>query len=308
MADAVMERIATGFGVYCLMPREDYDKMPGRNSSLLKLLATRTPAHAWNAYLAPKRLPGKSSAAFRVGSLLHQLLLEPKVLEGVQICSSGPTTKIYKEAEAAAKKAGVEFAQEDEYQLAAAMADAVLAHPTLAPYFEPTPQNLALNELTLQWPDPHGPELCKARLDAVRVTDEGILCLDLKTTQDAGPVEFGKSAANFLYTLQGAFYADGMFYCAEALEKALKLPAGQLQGKPVTFEFVAVEKEKPHLVARYQLTAEQASMGRQLYRRALSIITEASAANTWAGYSTEPQPLTMPTWAINQHESYLSLF
>lgn len=289
--------------VYSLLPREQYDALQGRNSSLLKLLASKTPAHAWNTFLSPK-VEQKVTAALRRGILLHQCLLEPDLWAKCRICTSGPTTKAFAEMTAKAEREGAICAVEDEYEDVQRMAAAVLQHPALGALFAPTPENVALNELTLQWADPEGDEICKARLDAVRITDEGICCLDLKSTVDASPIEFGKSAANFFYHLQGAFYADGLYYCAKPLEKLLKLPEGTLEGRPVIFEYVAIEKESC-LVARYRLTAEQAALGRELYRSGMQLVSEATRADRWVGYDERPLPLTMPAWAMTQHENLI---
>lgn len=293
--------------VYSLMPRDGYDAIKANNSSLLKVLASRTAAHAWNTFLNPASPKQKDPKHLRLGIYAHVRLLETPLWETARVTGLGATTKAYAEEAKKAEKDGVLLIQEDEYDLINAMAASVLKHPVLAPYFEPTEANLALNELTLTWNDQTTGQPCKARLDAVRISDEGeILCLDLKTTVDASPIEFGKSAANYLYTLQGAFYADGLYYCAKPLEALLSLPEGTLQGRPVTFEFVAIEKEAPHLVARYRLTAEQAAMGRDLYREALRVISEASESGQWAGYSNDPQPLQIPGWAVTQHENLLA--
>ena len=293
--------------VFSGYPRADYDQLKGWNSSLLKVALSKTPAHAYNAFLAPDRGPSKDSAAFRIGTLVHEALLEPEVWSRIISCSSGSTTKAFSQAVSDAAVKGQKVAQASEYDLAAAMSAAVFEHPVLAQLFAPTPENVALNELTLVWPDPTTGQQCKARLDAVRVTDDEILILDLKTTADASASEFGRSAASYLYLLQATFYADGLFYCARALEKLLGFPEGRLIGRPVTFEFVAIEKsETPHQVARYRLTADQAAMGRRLYRHALDLVTTASDLDYWPGYDTGPAPLELPNWAWTNMESLIS--
>lgn len=291
---------------YLELPRETYDSLDAWNASFLKLAIQRTPAHAWNAYRAPDRAPSKDSPAFRIGTLLHEALLEPAVWQRIQPCSSGASTKAFAEAVKAAAADGKTIAQASEYDLAHAMSAAVLQHPVLGSYFEPTPENVALNELTLTWTDHNTGLRCKARLDALRITDEEILVLDLKTTQDAGPLEFGRSAASYGYLLQGAFYADAAYYCGRAIEEALGLPEGQLIGRAVTFEFVAVEKEAPNQIARYRLTADQAVMGRRLYQRGLSQVSVATNLNWWHGYDTAPAPLELPNWAWAQMEQLLT--
>lgn len=294
---------STSPAVFSLLPRAEYDSLQGWNSSLLKVALTKTPAHAYNAFLAPDRGPSKDSPAFSIGTLVHEGLLEPEVWDRIISCSSGSSTKAFAQAVKDAAEQGAKVVQSTEYDLAGAMVTAVRKHPALGTLFEATDDNIKLNELTLVWPDPQSGQQCKARLDAVRITDDEILILDLKTTADATPLEFGRSAASYHYLLQAAFYADGLFYCARALEKLLGLTEGRLIGKPVTFEFVAIEKEAPHQVARYRLTDDQAVMGRRLYRRAMEMVTTASELKWWPGYDTAPVPLELPNWAWTHMEN-----
>lgn len=288
--------------IFSLLPRADYDNLQGWNSSLLKVALTKTPSHAYYAFVAPDRAPSKDSAAFRIGTLVHEGLLEPEVWNRIIPCSSGSTTKAFAQAVKDAVDQGNKVAQATEYDLASAMVAAVKNHPALGSYFAPTEDNIKLNELTLIWPDPNSGQQCKARLDAVRITDNEILILDLKTTVDATPLEFGRSAASYHYLLQAAFYADGLFYCGRALEQLLGLQEGRLIGKAVTFEFVAIEKESPHQIARYRLTSDQAVMGRRLYRRAMEMVTKASELDWWPGYDNAPVPLELPNWAWTHME------
>lgn len=290
-------------GVFLELARQGYDDLQGWNVSLLKVAITRSPAHAWAAFRGPDRPAEKDSAAFRIGALLHQALLEPEVWEQLQPCSHGPTTKAYKEAVAKAAEAGQMVVQAGEHELAAAMATSIRRHAVLGSQFNA--EHRRLNELSLHWQDQLSGHPCKARLDAVRISAEEITILDLKTTADAGLVEFGRSAASFGYILQATFYADGLFHCARALEAAIGLAEGELIGRPIAFEFVAVEKEAPHLVARYRLTADQAALGRRLYRRALELVTAADELDYWPGYAIAPQPLELPTWAWQQLERLL---
>jgi exodeoxyribonuclease VIII len=299
--EAIPQLITSGV-VHSALPRSGYEAISGWNASLLKVAITRTPAHAWAAFLDPQRPPSKDSPAFRIGTLLHQAILEPEEWQRIVPCSSGATTKAFAQAAKDAAAEGKAIAQASEHELAAAMAQALVTHPALGTLLAHTPEHLALNELTLCWTDTHTGQPCRGRLDAVRVTDYEIQILDLKTTADAGPAEFGRSAAKFGYLLQAAFYSDGLFYCARSLETLLGLPAGKLIGRPVVFEFVCVEKEAPHLVARYRVTTEQMVAGRRLYRKALEMVSTAETLGWWPGYDTAPVPLELPAWAWTQLE------
>lgn len=280
--------------IFPLLPREDYDQMKGWNASLLKVALNQTPAHAWRQFLDPARSPSKETPAMRIGTLTHLALLEPEEWARVVPCSFGSTTKAFASAQAEAEAQGKRIAQDSEHDLASGMAASVRSHPILSSYFPE--EGHQLNELTISWETPSGSQ-CRARLDAVRWTGEHLWIGDLKTTFDAGWDEFGRSAVNYNYLLQAAFYSDGIKACRPQLEALLNLPEGLLSSVPTVFEFVAIEKEAPYLIARYHLTEEQESMGRKMYEKALGLVEAAASIDYWAGYDVVPKPLELPGWA-----------
>ena len=282
------------------LPREDYDTLPGWNASLLKLAISKTPRHAWAAYRDPERPVQKGTPAFRIGTMLHQALLEPEEWALIDPCEHGATTKAYAAAAAQLADLGRSIALSSEYEIAKTLSTAIRTHPVLSSMFDD--KYRWLNELTLAWVDAKSSHPCKARLDAVRFTGNELIILDLKSTADASPIDFGKSAANYGYILQGSFYTDSVFNCIRQLEELLELPAGTLNSVPVSFEFVCAEKEYPFQVARYRLTAEQLQIGRRMYQKALDLVTVAYEMDFWPGYPVAPMPLELPSWAWAQME------
>jgi hypothetical protein len=286
--------------VLSCLPREDYDTLPGWNASLLKLAISKTPRHAWSAYRDPERPAQKGSPAFRIGTMLHQALLEPEEWALIEPCEHGATTKAYATAAAQLTELGRTIAQASEYEVAKTLSTSIHDHSVLGQFFDP--KHRGLNELTLAWVDMKSGHPCKARLDAVRFTGNELIILDLKSTADASPIDFGKSAANYGYVLQGSFYTDSVFNCLGELEKLLELAPGALRNVPVSFEFVCAEKEYPFQVARYRLTAEQLLIGRRMYQKALDLVTVADEMDFWPGYPVAPMPLELPPWAWGQME------
>lgn len=120
---------------------------------------------------------------------------------------------------------------------------------------------------------------CKGLPD--KVLDCGIL-VDLKTAEDASPDGFERSAHNYRYHVQAAWYWDGYV---------------QMTGKiPQAFAFVVVEKEAPFHVQVYIATPEFIEYGRQLYMRDLNRLIECEAKGEWPGYATGPLDLNLPRW------------
>lgn len=321
------------------LPREAYDALPGLNASLLKVALSKSPAHAWAAFLDPNREREEEANQFLIGNLFHCRLLEPELFDQRYIsfpedAPKRPTAKQLEPPKTTMNRATKAYAAWEEAQarkawwdefmkahpgatdaqnvsakdlaLGDALADAVLSHPVLGPRFDNTPQNRAGNELTLTWKDPITNVRCKARLDAVRFLGDRLWIGDLKSALDAGPGpdHFGKAAANFNYCLSAAWYLDAAFYCRAAIEELFGLPEGALITVGREFEFIAVEKAhpRPEFVGRYILTEEQAAIGRQMARRSLEICMQAEASGWWAGYDSAAQPLELPPYAWRRME------
>lgn len=147
-----------------------YDKF--LNNSKLKLLAI-SPAHA-NA--AKKEDPSK---ALRVGSLLHDLLLNDANILTLR--------QIYKE---------------DEVDLAWDMAQSVLKHKKAHLLIKH-----GKKEYSGFFKDPDHGFWCKIRTD-IMLPDMGIMA-DVKSTADAHPAKFKRDIFWFKYHWQGWFYLRG---------------------------------------------------------------------------------------------------
>jgi len=271
--------------VFSGLPREAYDELPGWNASLLKVVLSKTPAHAWAEFINPDREIAEDAGQFLIGNLFHCRLLEPEVfyqryLVLPEDAPKRPTAKQLEKPkprkdgsvntetatytnwqDAKARQAwwdrfeaehpGAASAQSvsrKDLQLGDALASAVLKHPALGLRFADTPQNRAGNELTLTWIDPLTGARCKARLDAVRFLGDRLWIGDLKSAMDAGPGpdHFGRAAANFDYCLSAAWYRDAAQFCRAELEVLLGLPEGALIVAPNGYEFEFIATEKTH--------------------------------------------------------------
>lgn len=312
------------------LPRETYDNLQGWNASLLKLALRKTPAHAYAAYFDPNRPERKSTDAFDIGNLLHALLLEPENIEALFIrepddlprrptekqLTDGANSKPGTKARAAWEDAHARERQwqaflasvgdrtvvkPKDYDMALAMEAAVEKHPGIRPCFRPEPAQAGLfrqlNELTLTFIDPVSGHRLKARIDALRATADSLQLIDLKSTADASPEAFGKSAANFDYILSGAFYHDAVDACRLPLAELIGVDAEWLATLPITVEFICPEKAYPFQVARYGLTPDHLELGREQYRQALDLVVNAAELDYWPGYDSGIQPLQLPGWA-----------
>lgn len=263
-------------GIYSGIKNADYHRDEALGSTSLKTLATRTPAH----YQHEKKYP-KSSAAFDLGTAAHSLILEQDESGVVVIDVDAKRGKAWTEPADAATAAGKIALTGKEWVQVKAMRDSVMAHPVARELFSGHKA-----EESVFW-DEDGLTL-KCRPDAWK---PGLL-VDLKTTRDANPNTFGKTAHEYGYHQSAAHYIDGV--------KAAT-------GEELPFHFVLVEKTEPYLVSVVELDVEAVNLGRQLNDRAKRIYRECVESNTWPGYPTATQPIWLPMWAVYQTEELLGI-
>ena len=262
-------------GVYEGISNADYHADPALGSTSLKTLATKTPAH----YMWDKAHP-KFSDAFTLGTAAHSLILEDDASNIVPVAADNWLSKAAKEAKAAALAEGKQPLLTKEWLQVLSMRDAVMAHPGAREAFAGHKA-----EQSVFWDE--GGTMLKCRPDAWK---PGAL-VDLKTTVNADPREFGKTAYNFGYHQSAAHYIDGV--------KAAT-------GEELPFHFVLVEKTAPYLVSVVELDIEAINIGRQLNDRAKRIYRECTENNNWPGYPNADL-ISLPMWAVYEAEDLLGL-
>jgi hypothetical protein len=132
----------------------------------------------------------------------------------------------------------------------------------------------------------HG-QMYKCRPDAWQ---PGLL-VDLKTTVNADPREFGKTAYKFGYHQSAGHYQDGVLAAT---------------GELLPFTFVLVEKTAPYFVSVVQLDEEAVQAGRALNERAKRIYAECTKSGVWPGYPAS-EPISLPMWASYEMDDLLGL-
>ena len=247
----------------------EYHADPAISASHLSVV-TASPYHYWKRYLDPQRPPSTSTAAMRLGSLVHCAVLEPYELGARYSTCASRTTKAGKEQAAELAAAGIEAVTNGDMELALAMSDAVRSHPMAMILL-----SAGKAEQSFWWDDAATGLRCKCRPDWY----DGTTIVDLKTTIDASPVGFAKSVASYKYHQQACHYMAGL--------------------NAERFIFIAVEKSYPYGVGVYQLDAAAMAAGEALRRQNLQTIADCRAINEWPGYSTGLQPLSLPNWALS---------
>lgn len=265
--------------IYTDMSEDDYHARPELSSTgARRLLESPARFNHW-------RHNGQAGKqAFDVGHAVHAMVLgvgngtvaypDEHVTASGSV-SSKAATVAWAEEQRAAGLVPIAPAQAKKVN---AMAESVLAHPGARSIVErqgdPEASVIALDDET-------GVQT-RARFDWFDI-DCGD-AIDLKTSATAASVDgFARTVAKHGYDVQEAFY-----------RRAVQ--------RDITFKFLVVESEAPHLVAVHELDIEWQQMGAAKVQRALELYAECSQSGVWPGYPTETQLLSPPNYLVYQHE------
>lgn len=260
-------------GIYYDLSSEEYHADSAIGSSTLKTLAKKTPAH-----LRGERK--KESATFDFGTALHLAVLEPE--KDLIVC--GPEDrrgKKWTDLKTACDEAGKILLTDGDYSRVMAARDSIFAHSECVRFFEGEYNT----EVSIfgQWQE----QRCKIRPDLWH--KEHHVFLDLKTCVSASPEAFSRSAADYGYHIQAAFYT--------AVYNALYWE------NPVDrFIFLCVEKEPPYAVALYELDEETMKEGLLLALNSLAIYEACQKKQEWPGYSKNIEKISIPSYAFRMVE------
>ncbi len=250
------------------MSNEEYHADDAISSSDVKAVATSSLAH-WKGKVR------KESHAFDLGTAVHALLLEPEK----NLVVKGPDTrrgKAWIDAKEDAEKQNKLLLTEVDYDLATDMAEACLRNP-MARNLLTNEQLLAEGSFFVTCPQT-GLKL-KTRPDGF-IASAGVV-LDIKTCQDASPRGFERAVRNFRYCMQQAFYR----YCLE------------IEGIPTSnFIFIAIEKEKPHVTACYELSEKYEKFSRQEMMQTLFKIKTANEKGEYTTGWPDLETINLPPW------------
>jgi hypothetical protein len=229
--------------------------------------------------------PPKTKPHYDMGHAVHTLVLGAGPQIDI-IAADDWRTKAAQTQRKAAHAAGHVPLLTHEYAEAYAMRDAVLSHPIAGRLFDPATGD---PERSLYWQDDETGTPLRGRVDWLRHAVGGMptTIVDLKTTKNANPKAFGKTAADFAYHRQQFTYRWG---------------ARELLGVEVGFVFVLVETEPPYLVSTPELDDEAEAIGAREMRQAIDIYAECMETGDWPGYSTEIEQVSLPRWYTRQFE------
>ncbi len=252
----------------------EYHRHASLSASGAKILATRTPAE----YAYHRDNPPRPKAEFDLGHAFHRGVLsvgaELKLLE-----HENYNTKAAREERDQAYADGLIPLTPKQHKATEDMVDAVREHELAGALFD-----TGVAEQSGVWMDQTTGILCRWRPDWMVWIDGRLYIVDLKSTADADPVAFHKSAFRWGYHQQDPWYVEGAVHTLG------------VDPADVTFLFVAVCSKPPHLVSVHYLDADAIAEGERLNARARRIWARCNETGHWPGYPLGPHRIRLPKW------------
>lgn len=263
-------------GIYAGIPEDVYHSdRDSLSSSGARMLLSTTPLQFYFGLQQPPP-PRK---VFDYGSACHKMVLgEGQQLQVVK--ADDWKTKAAREERDRAWAQGKAVVLQKEMDTAQRMAGALYQHPVAAALLDQE----GSPELSGWWTDPETGVRLRFRPDYVPADVPGRrpLVVDYKTSADAHPSLFAKSAARFGYHCQGDWYLEGL--------------AATTGITDAVFVLVVQEKTPPYPVAVYTFDGDDIERGRAHNRRAIRLYAECRRAGRWPGYEGI-NVLRLPAWA-----------
>lgn len=241
------------------------------------------------------------SPAMLLGSALHAAILEPaRFAEMVRVAPDvDRRTKAGKEEHAAfvaGLPKGAIVLSGDDYQ---AVRDAQAA---VQASILPSLLGAGESEVSIYWGEQWNDKVvgCKARIDwlghVAGKPDQGLI-VDIKTTRDASPGAFSRSAAAYGYVHQAAWY----------MRAAAHLNAIGQCPKIADYLIVAIEMEAPHAVGLYRVSGDDLTAADLDNLETLYRWTAACEANDWPGPTgISIRTLNVPEWVFRSSDTAIS--
>lgn len=240
----------------------------------------RSPLH----YQEAKQNPKEQTEAMLFGSVVHKLVLEPETFaaEYAVMPSCDRRTKDGKARyqEFIDSISDETVIPEELYAEALKISEVVRKNPIVKKLLQG-----GQAERSFFWTDSETGVECKCRPDYLR--NDGIV-IDFKTTENASPEKFVKSAYDYRYYVQAWWYMHGLRECGIDVHD---------------FIFIAVEKKPPYAVCVYAADDLMLKLGEREAKENLRVYADCLKTGIWYGYEKEPEihSLSLPDWVIKKN-------
>lgn len=237
----------------------DYHKDVERISKSGLDLINKSPLHYYDRYYNRIK-EEKKTPALLMGSAIHTKVLEPD--EYGKVYAVAPEVDRRTKAGKADWDAFV--SDHPEHEILTQEQDLLISNIHDAVYKHEQASVLLKRLISVEQVFTHEDKKCKP--DGITMQD---IMIDLKTTEDASPRGFGRSAYKYRYDVQAAWYMD-----------ILREKGHTIEG----FVFIAVEKSPPFAVACYVIEDEDVEIGRQKYQENYNTWKECKESGNWPGF------------------------
>ena len=270
------------------MSNDEYHACPEFSSSQLKDM-NRSAAHFYVNSIT-KEAKKEASSAMNFGTLVHTMFLEPHLFndEFVIAPKFDKRTKDGKAEALAWEQAneGKMLVSEEDVENSTRMAENLR---TLSIYKE-MQNNYGMAEASFFFVDPIFDLPLRTRPDwhiAPCSAFPNGLIIDLKTTDDARPMMFSRTCANFSYDLSASMYRESFQEYYKTEEKP-------------PFIFLVAERNTPFNVKQYKASDLFLSVGDNRYYKAKEQLAESLLINEWDGYSKDLEDIYLPSYLTKQ--------
>lgn len=270
------------------MSNDEYHACPEFSSSQLKDM-NRSAAHFYVNSIT-KEAKKEASTAMNFGTLVHTMFLEPEQFENEFVIAPkfDRRTKVGKEEAAAWEQVneGKMLVSEEDVENASRMSENLRS----LSIYKAMQDNYGMAEASFFFTDPVFGLNLRIRPDwhiaPCKAFPNGLI-IDLKTTDDARPMAFSRTCANFSYDLSASMYREGFqaYY--------------QTEDKP-PFIFLAAERNTPFNVKQYKASDLFLSVGNARYNRSKELLAESLLMGEWDGYSKDLEEIYLPSYMIKQ--------
>lgn len=183
---------------------DDYFAYPAISASQIKTY-DKSPYEFWRTSpFNPEKQPDAETDELVFGGLAHCLLLEPKEAQNRYVIANfGQSRRNKKYKAIKAKNPGKIVINQDEWNHATAMLANLRSHPEVKKIVTG-----ATAELPIVWHNQENDVDCKAKIDAIKRTNQGIVLIDYKTSSDIDSVV--KWPEKLQYPLQAVHYCEAV--------------------------------------------------------------------------------------------------
>lgn len=260
------------------------ERTPALSSSIIKILATKSPRHAWERHpLLNPDYREETSDTFDYGTAAHALFLEGDESKLVVVEADDWRKK---EARAAREQARADRKTPIlARQLATVRKMVQGAHRFVLESGFPRLMQDGISEYKIRWHE--GESLCMAKIDRMNPA----MMMDYKSTNDASPEAFSRTIARFGYDIQARFYQRGVRIA---------------EGREYPFLFLAQEADPPYACSWHALAPSMAEIADMRIERAIRTWQACMASGKWPAYSNAIHYAEAPHWMLEEAEQIAS--